>query len=371
MVFNKTGKKAKNLSFSINNHPLEIAQEYTYLGVKITTSGSFNLCQKALAEKGLNALFKIHKQIDFFRLSLRSSSKIFDTVITPILTYGAEIWGIFSKFDFEKWDQTPAEKVHLRFCKLFLGLNRKASNYAVRGEMGRIPLQIVIIKQILRYNIYLNSKDDDTLVKQFLNISQEMTKQKMNSYSLSMLNLLKLCCSEDVTNPKHFTEDSITTFISALTNKYKTFWRNKIETSTKLDFYRNFKHNYTTEAYLDFTPVLNTKRDYTKFRMSNHKLAVEKLRYTQPIVPREQRLCEFCDRNEIEDENHLLFSCNTYEDLRETYFNKMGTILNINPTVKDEFVKIVFNTSNRLAIVFTSNFISKCFLRRKSLLQSN
>ena len=129
MVFHKTGGKTKNIFFSINNYPLEIVQEYTYLGVKLTTSGSFNLCQKTQAKKGLNALYKVYKQIDLFRLPLRSANKIFDAAITPILTYGAKIW-----------DQTPIEKVHLRFCKIFLGLNRKASNFAVRGEMGRTPL---------------------------------------------------------------------------------------------------------------------------------------------------------------------------------------------------------------------------------------
>ena len=63
---NTVGRKTKNIFFSINNYPLEIVQEYTYLGVKLTTSGSFNLCQKTLAEKGLNALYKFtNKFISF------------------------------------------------------------------------------------------------------------------------------------------------------------------------------------------------------------------------------------------------------------------------------------------------------------------
>ena len=83
---------------------------------------------------------------------------------------GAETWGMFSKLDFEKWGKTQSEKVHLRFCKLFLGLNRKASNYAARGEMGRFPLQLSVLKQILKYNLYLNSKEDSSIVKQSLYI---------------------------------------------------------------------------------------------------------------------------------------------------------------------------------------------------------
>ena len=247
MVFQKTGRKTKNISFFINNHPLEIVQEYSYLGVKINTSGNFNLCQKTLAEKGLNALYKIYKHIDFFHLSLRAANKIFDAAIMPILTYGAEVWGIFLKLDFKKWDQTVTEKVHLRFCKIFLGLNRKASNYAVRGEMGRIPIQIMIIKQILKYYQYLNSKDDNSLVKQSLYISKEVSKTYTNSYGYLMHELVQFCSSKPFKNSKYLTNDNIANFVSSVTNKYKTFWKKEITNSKKLDFYRNFKHEMKAE----------------------------------------------------------------------------------------------------------------------------
>ena len=216
MIFQKTGKKAKNICFSSNNQSIEVVQEYTYLGVKITTSGNFHLYQKTLAEKGLNALYKIYKHIDFFQLSLRSANKIFDTAIVPILTYGAEIWGMFSKLDFEKWDKRQSEKVHLRYCKLFLGLNRKASNYAARGEMGQFPLQLIILKQILKYNLYLNSKEDSSIVKQSLYISDEINTKCTNSYGYFLQDLLKSHVSNRIKTTKHLTEDNIVDFISAL-----------------------------------------------------------------------------------------------------------------------------------------------------------
>ena len=275
----------------------------------------------------------------------------------------------FSKFDFEKWDQTPIEKVHLRFCKIFLGLNRKASNFAVRGEMGRTPFQIIIIKKILKYNLYLNSKDDNILVKQFLYISQELGKKYTSSYSYLLLDTLNFYSSQRFRKPEYLTEDSIIEFISTVTNKYKEFWKKKIESSTKLDFYRKFKHDFKAEEYLDLTPVINAKRDNAKFRTSYHKLTVEILRYKRPVIPREQRFCEFFNRDEVEDENHIIFSCKTYKDIRETFFQKIRSLLNINPKFKDEFTEILFNTSNRFAIIYSSNFISKCLIRRKSLLQ--
>ena len=54
-------------------------QEYTYLGIRITSSGTFTIAQKVLVEKALNALFKIRKQINFLRLPIRVARKIFVT----------------------------------------------------------------------------------------------------------------------------------------------------------------------------------------------------------------------------------------------------------------------------------------------------
>ena len=63
LVFQKSGKKSKHLSFSINSTPIEIVQKYTYLGIRNTSSGTFTIAQKVLAEKALNAIFKIRKHI--------------------------------------------------------------------------------------------------------------------------------------------------------------------------------------------------------------------------------------------------------------------------------------------------------------------
>ena len=152
-----------------------------------------------------------------------------------------------------------------------------------------------------------------------------------------------------------------------LKNKYIDFLKKKVESSTKLDFYRKLKYEHKAEDYYDI-PTINGKRDYTKVRISNHKLAIDTLRYKIPIVPREQRLCEFCKHNKIDDKYHMTFSCKIHADLRVTFLDKIRAILGICPADKDELTETIFNTSNRLAIIYTSSFINKCFLRRKSLL---
>ena len=220
LVFQKSGKKPKHLSFSINSTPIEIVQEYTYLGIRITSSGTFTIAQKVLAEKALNAIFKIRKHINFAKLPIGVARKIFVTAIQPILTYGCEVWGAYIKLNFDTWDKTPIEKTHVRFCKMFLGLNRKASNHATRGEMGSFPLQIVIIGHILTYYYYLNSKDDSSIVKQALNIMHKNSSKIANSYINNINNILKFCNNRFSGKPDDITNSVIRETTTRLQNKY-------------------------------------------------------------------------------------------------------------------------------------------------------
>ena len=40
------------------------------------------------------------------------------------------------------FDDLHIEKLNVTFCKYLLGVNKKASNLAVKGELGRYPLYI-------------------------------------------------------------------------------------------------------------------------------------------------------------------------------------------------------------------------------------
>ena len=58
------------------------------------------------------------------------------------------------------------EKAHLQFCKRYLEVNKKASNIACRAELGRFSLNITTNQKILKYILYIQSEDDESLVKQ-------------------------------------------------------------------------------------------------------------------------------------------------------------------------------------------------------------
>ena len=125
-------------------------------------------------------------------------------MISPILTYNSQVWGLFIESDFKYWDTSPIEKDHLQFCKRYLQVNNKASNIACRAELGRYPLIFDINKRILKYiNSYPQSKEQSSLVIQSLVMCIDLysnvktgfytnLKKMMNYYNIPLNFILRL-----------------------------------------------------------------------------------------------------------------------------------------------------------------------------------
>ena len=62
------------------------------------------------------------------------------------------------------------EKIHSKSCKYILQVNTNASNFAVRSELGRLPLFINIISRMVNYYVNICDRDKCSLVHNALNI---------------------------------------------------------------------------------------------------------------------------------------------------------------------------------------------------------
>ena len=108
--------------------------------------------REAARLKGLKAMFKLIKLVRYTDLSVKTSLKLFDQLVRPIVMYGADIWGVpnlkvnaftSNKYGFgleELYDNFPCESVQVMYCKMLLGVQRQCSNKAAMGEVGRYPL---------------------------------------------------------------------------------------------------------------------------------------------------------------------------------------------------------------------------------------
>ena len=106
-------------NFRIGNEVIDVVQNYTYLGTRITSSGNFTLSLEHLRQKALHALFSLRRHTDLNGLKPSLACKIFDSMISPILTYNSEVWGAFVKSDFKSWDSSATENPFAILWTLF------------------------------------------------------------------------------------------------------------------------------------------------------------------------------------------------------------------------------------------------------------
>lgn len=61
-------------------------------------------------------------------------------------------------------------------------------------------------------------------------------------------------------------------------------------------------------------------KELTKYRLSGHRLEIEAGRWQKPTSkPIDQRICQKCELNTVENEHHFILICPEYENLRRIY----------------------------------------------------
>ena len=96
----------------------------------------------------------------------------------------------------------------------------------------------------------------------------------------------------------------------------------------KLRSYRLFKESFNTESYLDMCKNEVHRSNICRLRISCHNLFIETGRYrtgTQRLKP-EERICSFCNLNQVEDEKHFILNCTLYADERRELVKKINMI---------------------------------------------
>ena len=92
MVFNRSGRKLKeSKKFKYGDLNIESTSEYTYLGITMSLTGTYNIAVANLQKKALSGYFALRSIVDWRFLKRSSIIKLFDSLIKPILTYGCQI----------------------------------------------------------------------------------------------------------------------------------------------------------------------------------------------------------------------------------------------------------------------------------------
>ena len=97
------------------------------MGILFTPKLSWTPAKEKLAAQARKAIYSINNyQRKFGYFSHNEYFKLFDAMVKPILTYGAEIWG----FEYAE----VIKQVQIQFYKPLLGVNNSVNNYVALCE---------------------------------------------------------------------------------------------------------------------------------------------------------------------------------------------------------------------------------------------
>jgi hypothetical protein len=319
-------------SFKLQGDLLENVDAYKYLGVVLSSSCSMYEAIKNIRERSLKAVFKLKSCLKDFNIAPNLGIKMFMQLVKPVCMYGSEIWFIHNIKKAkpgqnclleESYDRNEIENFFLRFCKYLLGLNKKTSNVATRGELGASPICIDIIINSINFWKHLYENENQLLVSA-RSVSEQLNKEGKTSWHTNMLNLshnLGLRTNSTFKPDKYF----IKNIKQTLKTRFSDYWRLILGktslVSGKLSTYKQIKQYFQCEDYIKVVKNHKHRRALAALRTSSHQLLIERGRYQTPVLPRESRLCVHCDLQEIEDEKHFILTCTKYNTLRNQLFN--------------------------------------------------
>ena len=88
--------------------------------------------------------------------------------------------------------------------------------------------------------------------------------------------------------------------------------------------YLALNREYILANYLTRVTDKKLRRTLTKYRISEHSLAIETGRHRRSWLPVDDRLCQHCSLREVETELHFTTKCDKYREIREIYFAKFN-----------------------------------------------
>ena len=354
MVFNKSGKLLKGYKFVLNGVELEITNEYQYLGVKFIPSGSMILATDELCAKARRAWFSISNLLYTNKIiPIARAVQLFDSLVTPVALYASEFWlpcimqkKCFTSEQnmFQFWETLRCETINQSMCRILLSVHSKASRLAVLGDLGRYPLYVPALQSCLSYRQSLSLKPSSSLVGLAMTEMAAMAGQGKDCWLSRVQSIERL-----VKVPNNGSGLNSKTIGRHIRAKFTSFWLQQISAEkqgpdgldhNKLRTYKQFKGFFGIEPFLGFVRNRSQRADLSRFRISAHCLGVERLRYSRPPIPLDQRGCRFCGppgpriaigspgRGPVDDELHAITACSLMAAERSELYQQMS---NINP----------------------------------------
>ena len=133
--FRQNSVSKTDFVFTFDDGSISVIDRYTYLGVVLSEHLDYNIMVKCVAQsasRALGLLIAKCKAIDGVPYNV--FTKLYDSVVWPVINYSAPLWGFRS--------YSCIDAVHNRAMRFFFGVGKYTSNNAVSGEMAWKPTSV-------------------------------------------------------------------------------------------------------------------------------------------------------------------------------------------------------------------------------------
>lgn len=329
MIFNNR-RAFNNYSWLYKGEEIEIVTKFKYLGLELHSNKQISHCQAVLSIAGQRAMYAMMKSCKSQHItSIPLKCTLFDSLVAPVLGYGCELWaphmfhssGLLDSLD------NPNERVHMKFCRLLLGVRKSTPRIIMLSELGRRPLCIHWAMQTMKYwNRMLYQLDDDPTRITALAVADnlELAKNGFDCWARSLHNLVGMIYgTSEVFDSRREIDVRVVENLLANALEQKITGNplnvDGDEAGSKLLMYRQLRGQPGMQPYLqELHGVLRCI--LSKFRTGSHNLQVEVGRWNSSTKhDRSLRCCKHCDLEVVEDEHHFIFHCPRYESCRHEF----------------------------------------------------
>ena len=356
MVFRNGGYLKSIEKWYYGGIKIDAVTYYSYLGMIFSSRLCWSKCLENHSFKALRMVGAMKKVFSKYRnIPIKIAFKIFDIKIKPMLLYGSQIWGCGY--------QESIERVHIKFCKAYLGVGKTTPNDLVLLECGRRSLSIDYNISVIKYWTKLIHMSEDRYPRKCYEQMIRHADIGRKNWVSKLKNVLYIFGFGNVWQEQQHLSD-IKLFLYDMKCRLQDTDLQNLHSriSEKTDFYINFKSStfypsLCAMPYLTLNLNFSRRRIFTLLRTHSLPLKNNLLRWNIA----NNNLCEECSWKGVfvENEYHVLFRCLAYKALRQALIPSLYVH---NPTF--EKLHQLLTTGDLNLIDLICEFISKALAGR-------
>jgi hypothetical protein len=325
-------------SWYIYGKKIEVVKSFCYLGFEIDDKGCLKKAIERLHSKACAAYQSVRESFNFMNgTPVTVLCKLFESMTQSVALYGCELWGIYGWrtnnieciTNYLLSSKHKFEKLHSRFCKQVMGIDRSTPDLLAKAELGRYLLMSTIVKLSYNYWQHILGSDESSLVYQALKENVSWDKKGVDSYYTRIKCLLsvlkakdKIYCVDEKT--RKFNSKII---LEKYCQLYEDFFFQQLSEKSnrssegKFMMYCKLKKYYKKESYLLFIHNNILRRNISGIRCASNLFPINYLRKFG--IKREARFCTMCEKQALGTELHVAMYCENVhlKRIQEQMFN--------------------------------------------------